>query len=191
MTEPWLDLARWCADAALADPDHWNAAILATADADGSPSARVVLLKTCDDMGCEFFTNRNSRKARELDARPRAALCLHWPRLGRQLRVEGAVVPVSDARSDAYFATRDRASQIGAWASLQSSELDEQTNLTERVTMIEAATNGAPVHRPLFWGGYLLTPDRIEFWSNGAARLHERVDYVRTGSNWSRRKLYP
>ena len=191
MLEPWPDLERWCADAALADPDYWNAATLATADADGSPSARVVLLKSCNRSGCEFFTHRHSRKARELDVRPRAALCLHWPHLGRQLRIEGAVAPVADARSDAYFATRDRASQIGAWASQQSSELADRADLAERIKASEAATAGAPLHRPLFWGGYVVTPDHIEFWTSGEARLHDRVDWFRTGDGWSRRALYP
>jgi pyridoxamine 5'-phosphate oxidase len=191
MTEPWRTLERWFADAAAADPDFHNAATLATVDRQGQPSARVVLLKGHDRHGMEFFTNRHSRKARDIADCPRAALCLHWPRLGRQLRSEGAVTPVSDNRSDAYFASRDRASQLGAWASSQSQPLADSADLQARIAALTEQFQGRDVPRPPFWGGYILHPVLVEFWENGAARLHRRSEYRRGDHGWSVRSLYP
>lgn len=191
MNEPRRLLQRWLADAESADPNWFNAAALATADGDGVPSVRIVLIKTADTDGFEFFTNLHSRKARDLLARPRAALCLHWPALQRQLRLEGAVSPASDDRSDAYFATRDRASQIGAWASGQSQEMSDPADLAERVAAVTRMVEGNDVRRPPYWGGYVLAPDLIEFWTSGEARLHDRQEYRRIGTAWAHRTLYP
>ena len=191
MNDPRNLLQRWFADAESADPHWFNAAALATADAGGAPSVRIVLVKTADTDGFEFFTNLHSRKARDLRARPRAALCLHWPALQRQLRLEGTVSSASDDRSDAYFATRDRASQIGAWASGQSQEMSDPADLADRVAAVTQMVEGTDVRRPPYWGGYVLTPDLIEFWTSGEARLHDRQEYRRVGSAWTRRTLYP
>jgi len=191
MAEPWDELDQWLVEARDADADLWNAAALATADAHGTPSARMVLVKAFDRVGAEFFTNRESRKASDLAARPRAALCFHWPASGRQLRVEGMVDPLPDARSDAYFATRDRASQVGAWASQQSRELREPQLLVDRIAAVEQAVGDNQVHRPPHWGGYVLIPSMIEFWTSGAGRLHERREYRLINGRWKNRALYP
>lgn len=184
-------LEQWFADAAAADPALYNAAVLATADRDGRPSARVVLLKRHDRHGLEFFTNNASRKARELADRRDAAICLFWPRLGRQLRIEGPVTAISSERSDAYFASRDRESQIGAWASRQSEPLPDRAVLLARVASHAERFDGQDVVRPPFWGGYVMHPTSIEFWSDGAARLHERREYRRRGDNWIIQTLFP
>ncbi|WP_439654322.1 pyridoxamine 5'-phosphate oxidase [Sphingomonas mali] len=191
MTEPWPMLEQWFADAAAADPAFYNAAVLATADRDGRPSSRVVLLKQHDRHGLEFFTNNASRKARELADRRDAAICLFWPRLGRQLRIEGPVTAISSERSDAYFASRDRESQIGAWASRQSEPLPDRAVLLARVASHAERFDGQDVVRPPFWGGYVMHPTSIEFWSEGAARLHERREYRRRGDNWIIQTLFP
>ena len=166
---------------------------LATADAAGRPSARIVLLKGIDPRGFVFFTNRESRKARELEERPFAALVLHWPKAAEQIRVEGRVERVSDAESDLYFATRPRGSQIGAWASSQSRPLESREALLNRVREAEARFAGQPVPRPPFWGGYRLVPDRIEIWRGQESRLHDRVVYARDaeGDPWREERLYP
>ncbi len=164
---------------------------LATADAQGRPSARMVLLKQIDPRGFVFFTNYASRKARQLEENPYAALCIHWPSLALQVRAEGPVARISDEESDAYFATRGRASQIGAWASRQSSALDSRARLVARVAKNEARFAGRAVPRPPFWGGFRLAPERIELWWNRANRLHERRLYLREGDGWTSSLLYP
>jgi pyridoxamine 5'-phosphate oxidase len=184
-------LDQWFADAAAADPALYDAAALATADRDGRPSSRIVLLKRHDRHGLEFFTNSASRKACDLADRPDAALCLFWPRLGRQLRIEGPVTPTSSDRSDAYFASRDRESQIGAWASRQSEPLPDRAALLARIAAQAARFEGRDVARPPFWRGYVMHPTSIEFWSDGAARLHERQEYRRRGDGWIARALFP
>jgi len=184
-------LEQWFADAAAADPAFYNAAVLATANRDGRPSSRIVLLKRHDRLGLEFFTNNASRKARDLADRPDAALCLFWPGLGRQLRIEGPVTATSNERSDAYFASRDRESQIGAWASRQSEPLADRADLLARIAAFAERFDGRGVARPPFWGGYVLRPMSIEFWSDGAARLHERQEYRRCGDEWTARALFP
>ena len=170
-----------------------TAMTLATADANGRVSARIVLLKGVDADGFRFFTNYESQKAVQLAAHPQAALCFHWKLLREQIqvRVEGAVSRVSAAESDAYFATRARGSQIGAWASLQSQALPDRDTFEERVAAFEKRFEGVSVPRPPHWGGYLVTPDRIEFWYGAKYRLHERVTYVREGGAWNKGMLYP
>jgi pyridoxamine 5'-phosphate oxidase len=164
---------------------------LATADARGRPSVRMVLLKDVDARGFAFYTNVESRKARDLAARPVAALCFHWPLTDVQVRVEGTVVPVADDEADAYFATRPRGSQISAWASRQSATLASRDVLLERVARIERRFAGAKVPRPPHWSGYRVVPRSIEFWESRADRLHERLLYVRARGGWRVRALQP
>jgi pyridoxamine 5'-phosphate oxidase len=168
-----------------------TAAALATADLDAAPSVRMVLVKEVDDRGFRFFTNLGSRKARELADNPRAALCFHWPTLQRQVRAEGPVEPLQGEEADAYFASRARESQIGAWASRQSAPLAARAELEERCARVAERYAGAPVPRPPFWGGFLLVPERIEFWSGGEHRLHDRELFRRQETGWSLERLYP
>lgn len=166
-------------------------AALATAAADGHPSVRMVLLRGVDERGFVFFTNYQSRKGRELDANPHAALCFHWVALDEQIRIEGGVERVTAAESDAYFATRPRGSQLGAWASDQSATLPSRESLEARYRDIESRFRDLPVERPPFWGGYRLIPTRIEFWYGRTDRLHDRVLYTRDGNGWRIERLYP
>jgi len=165
--------------------------VLATTDTDGRPSARLVLLRGVDTRGFVFFTNYNSRKGRELAANPHAALCFHWVSLDEQIRIEGSVERVSGEESDAYFASRPRGSQLGAWASEQSQVLPSRETLEERYREIERRFEGRQVDRPPFWGGFRLTPVRIEFWYGRPDRLHDRVVYTRDSSAWRIDRLYP
>lgn len=173
------------------EPTDATAMTLATVDPSGRPSARMVLLKGIDDRGFVFFTNYASRKAADLEANPFAALCIHWAKAAEQIRVEGRVERLSDAESDAYFATRPRGSQIGAWASRQSAPLPSRERLIERVREIEARFDGRPVPRPAFWGGYRVVPERVELWRGQESRLHDRVVHVRDGDGWRVERLYP
>jgi pyridoxamine 5'-phosphate oxidase len=170
-----------------------TAMTLATVDANGRVSARIVLLKQLDERGAVFFTNGTSAKAAQLAAHRQAALCLHWKMLreGIQVRIEGEVERTSDAESDAYFATRPRESQIGAWASLQSQTLPARADLDARIAQFEKQFAGSPVQRPAHWGGYRVVPDMIEIWYGQRARLHERVRYERVDDAWTKRLLYP
>jgi len=174
------------------EPHDATAMTLATVDADGTLSARVVLLKAVDARGFVFYTNRRSRKGQALAANPRAALALHWPASKQQVRVEGRVELVSDAESDAYFATRARESQLGAWASDQSAPLASREALEARVAAVSAKYPGE-VPRPPHWGGFRVVPARIELWFDGAARLHDRFVYTRAadGAAWTVVRLYP
>jgi pyridoxamine 5'-phosphate oxidase len=177
--------------AAAAPAVDATAAALATADADGRPSVRIVLVKGADADGFVFFTNRESRKGLELAANPRAALCFHWPATGEQVRVEGPVTLLDDAASDAYFATRPRESQIGAWASRQSAPVADRAALLAAVREVEARFAGGAVPRPPHWGGYRLAAERLEVWVSEPGRLHRRTLYRREGGGWTVSLLQP
>jgi len=166
-------------------------AALGTADASGHPSVRIVLLRGVDQRGFVFFTNYDSRKARELAANPNAALCQHWPALEEQIRVEGTVERVTAEESDAYFAGRPRESQVGAWASQQSQPLAAREVLESRIREIETRFEGTAVARPPFWGGFRLVPRTMEFWYGRAGRLHERLLYTKTENAWTTGWLFP
>ncbi len=181
----WFEAA---AQASLAEP---TAMTLATCTRDARPSARMVLLKSFDQRGFVFFTNYGSRKARELEENPRAALVFYWQPLLRQVRVEGTVERVGTAASRAYFASRPRGSRIGAWASRQSEVLDSRAHLAARVRRIERQFSGAEVPLPEFWGGYRVIPQRIEFWQGRASRLHDRACFERDGAGWRSYWMYP
>jgi pyridoxamine 5'-phosphate oxidase len=165
--------------------------VLATTDQAGHPSARLVLLRGVGPDGFVFFTNYNSRKGRELAANPHAALCFYWASLDEQIRVEGRVERVSPEDSDAYFAGRPRGSQLGAWASDQSEVLPSRETLEQKYREIERRFDGRTVERPPFWGGFRLTPVRIEFWYGRPDRLHDRVVYERESTRWRIERLYP
>jgi pyridoxamine 5'-phosphate oxidase len=168
-----------------------EATALATATADGMPSSRMVLLKAFSEDGFVFYTNYGSRKARELEANPRAALLMHWTVLQRQVRIEGQVTRLSQSESDAYFQTRGRGSRIGAWASRQSQVLDIRSDLERRVSETEERFKDQDVPLPEFWGGYRVVPERIEFWQGRVNRLHDRLIFSRAGQSWDTERLYP
>jgi pyridoxamine 5'-phosphate oxidase len=188
--DPIKQFERWWEDARASLPEP-AAMVLATADGSGRPSARHVLLKGLDDRGFVWFTNYESAKARELRANPRAALVFPWFPMQRQVIVSGSVAVTDDDESDAYFATRDRASQLSAWASPQSEVIPDRAWLEQRVAELEARFAGADVPRPPFWGGYRLTPDRIDLWHNQPNRLHDRFRYERSGDSWTISRLAP
>jgi len=168
-----------------------DAMVLSTVDDGGRPSGRYVLLKEADQRGFVFYTNLESRKARALAANPYAALCFYWPLIDKQVRVEGSVERVPDAEADAYFASRPRESQIGAWASTQSATLDSRESLDRRVLKAHERFLGRPVSRPPFWSGFRVVPTAIEFWTRHPARLHERALFTRQDGRWVRTLLYP
>lgn len=169
----------------------FNAAALATADKHGQPSVRVVLLKDVDENGFVFYTNLESRKGVDIEENPLASLCFWWPELQEQIRIEGPIERVSDEEADAYFATRDRESQIGAWASSQSRELGSREVLLERFQEAQGRFEGRSVPRPAYWSGYRVVPEQIEFWYGRPHRLHERILYRRRGVEWEVVLLYP
>lgn len=181
----WFDEAR-----ALGLPMP-EAMTLATSNANGRPSARLVLLHGIDENGFVFHTNYESRKGRELEANPQAALVLYWHPLGRQVRVEGSIERVSEEESAQYFRTRPRGGQLGAWASRQSEQIESRDVLEERVRRLEREYEGREVPLPPFWGGYRVLPDRIELWQHGEDRLHDRFAYERSGGSWTRSRLSP
>jgi pyridoxamine 5'-phosphate oxidase len=187
-----LDLfRRWYQDARASEPDVPDAMSLATADAEGNPSVRMVLLKGLDERGFVFYTNLNSPKGREALERGRAALNFHWKSLKKQVRVQGAVETVTDAEADAYFASRPRDSQIAAWASLQSEPMGERFDLERRFAEYTAKFQGSPVPRPPHWSGLRVVPDTLEFWIDRPYRLHERMLFRREGPGWNATRLYP
>ena len=181
----------WYAEARETEINDSNAVALATADADGRPSVRMVLLKGHGPDGFVIYTNRESRKAGELTVNRHAALLFHWKSLRRQVRIEGSVSLVSDAESDAYFASRGRDSQLGAWASDQSRPLDSRDTFENRFAEMQARFEGGDVPRPPHWGGYRIAPDRIELWQDRAHRLHERRLFTRETGTWTEGLLFP
>lgn len=189
--DPIAQIQQWLAAAESSEPDEPAAMTVATVGADGRPSVRVVLLRGIDAQGLVFYTNLSSRKAREIADNAAVALCLHWKSCERQVRIEGHAALVSAAEADAYFASRERESQIGAWASKQSQPLAGRFKLERRVARYAAAFAIGPVPRPEFWSGYRVVPDRIEFWEKRPFRLHERSYYELSDGHWRSSTLYP
>jgi pyridoxamine 5'-phosphate oxidase len=191
--EPFRLFAAWFADAKKSEPNNPDAMTLATVDADGLPNARMVLLKGCDGRGFVFYTNLGSVKGQELAEAPKAALTFYWKSLQRQVRVRGEVEPVSAAEADAYFASRPRTAQIGAWASKQSTALESRLAFEKAVAIHTAKFGVGAVPRPPHWSGYRVVPQEIEFWHERPFRLHDRIRFWREhpGARWSKTRLYP
>jgi pyridoxamine 5'-phosphate oxidase len=181
----------WFAEADADEHSLATACCLATADARGIPSARMVLLKDADAEGFVFYTNLESRKGHELLGNPNAALCFHWKSLQRQVRVEGAVEPVSDGEADVYFASRPRGAQIGAWASKQSRALEGRFELEKRIAQYSAKFHIGTVPRPEFWTGFRIKPKAIEFWEEQLFRLHDRLVFIQAETGWTTERLFP
>jgi pyridoxamine 5'-phosphate oxidase len=192
-TDPLALFAGWYEEAKKSEPDVPEAMTLASVGPDGTPSARMVLLKDFDAAGFVFYTNYQSRKGEQLQAHPKAALLFHWKSLKRQVRIEGPIAKTTPEEADAYFATRQRGSQIGAWASEQSRPLESRFALEKRVAEFGARYLVGAVPRPLHWSGFRLQPTLIEFWQDQAFRLHDRLEYRRTSAEapWTTRTLYP
>jgi pyridoxamine 5'-phosphate oxidase len=188
--DPIALFRAWMREAEAGEPNDPNAVALATATRGGAPSVRMVLLKGLDERGFAFYTNAESRKGMELAENPCAAMCFHWKSLRRQVRVEGPVSELAHAESDAYFQSRSRGSQIGAVASSQSRPLASRRELEERVRTVEERYP-AIIPRPDFWRGYVLWPERMEFWVNGIERLHDRFLFLRANDRWEKERLFP
>jgi pyridoxamine 5'-phosphate oxidase len=191
MADPLHRFAAWLAEASAVEPNDPNAMTLATATPDGRPSARMVLLKGADAQGFVFYTNLESRKSLELAANPVAALLFHWKSLRRQVRIEGAVEPVSAAEADAYFATRPALSRLGAWASDQSRPLPSRAVLEARLAAMKSRFGEENIPRPPHWSGWRLVPEVFEFWQDMPFRLHERLVFTRGPHGWEIGQIYP
>jgi pyridoxamine 5'-phosphate oxidase len=189
--DPIALFRAWLDEATKAEPDEANAMALATVDAEGVPDCRMVLLKGVDAAGFVFYTNTRSAKGRELAARPMAALAFHWKSLRRQVRVRGRVEAVGADEADAYFATRARSAQIGAWASDQSSQMPDRFALEKRVAEMTLRFGLGKIPRPPHWSGYRVVPTAIEFWRNRPFRLHDRLAFERAGADWTTKRLFP
>ncbi|MGN6537576.1 MAG: pyridoxamine 5'-phosphate oxidase [Mesorhizobium sp.] len=190
--EPYVLFKHWLEDASASEPNDPNAVALASVDADGLPDVRMVLLKGFDERGFVFYTNFESAKGREILGSMKAAMCFHWKSLRRQVRVRGPVEVVSDAEADAYYATRPRGSRIGAWASKQSRPLESRFALEKAVAEYTARYAIGDIPRPKHWSGFRILPQTIEFWHNGAFRLHDRIVFSRKGDGgWGKTRLYP
>ncbi len=189
--DPIVQFLDWFEEAKRRDNFEPTACAVATANANGEPSVRMVLLKEADDRGFVFYTNTESKKGEDLGANPFASLLFHWQKPHRQIRVEGPTSPVSDDEADAYFATRHRTSQIGAWASAQTRPMTGRFDLERLVAEHTAKLGIAAVPRPPHWSGYRITPKRIEFWEERKFRLHDRISYERHGENWQSQRLFP
>ncbi|WP_394999101.1 pyridoxamine 5'-phosphate oxidase [Sphingomonas sp.] len=189
--DPFTLFESWFAEARASEPNDPDAMALATADAEGRPSVRMVLLKGHGPDGFVFYTNLDSRKGGELAANPHVALLFHWKSQRRQVRIEGAIGAVGEEEADAYFASRGRASKLGAWASDQSRPLADRATFEARFAEVQQRFEGQDVPRPPRWSGFRVTPERIEFWNDRAHRLHERRLFTRSGEGWSEGMLYP
>ena len=190
-TDPFAWFQAWMNEAEANEPSDPNAMTVVTVGPGGQPSARIVLLKGVDPRGFVFYTNTLSRKGGELAGNPLTSLLFYWKSLGRQIRIEGRIEPVTPAEADAYFATRHRISRLGAWASDQSRPLPERAELERRLQQYEAKYPGEDIPRPPHWSGYRVLPDRFEFWQNMPYRLHDRTIFERADGAWSRSKLFP
>lgn len=191
LPDPIRLFQEWFAEARDREKHDATAMALATADSSGKPAVRMVLLKQADARGFVFYTNLTSPKADDLRMNPRAELCLHWPVLERQVRVTGAVEPVGDDEADAYFATRPRLSQLGAWASQQSKPMNGRYELEQAVATTAVRFGVGPVSRPAFWSGFRVVPQQIEFWHQRPFRHHDRQRFIRIGNAWHHEWLFP